>query len=121
MSDNRKVVVFANKNPTAESKDFSFGNDNDSASGGSTGNTSSDMNSSSNNGGHVTSGLAKEERWVSMARALVAVVMVAAACIVGVETYRIATKQQMDNFINDVSFMHLSMDCIYGLRCAMTH
>ena len=106
MSDNHKVVVFANNNPsTAESNDFSFGNDNDSASGetsGSTGNASSEMNNS--NGGYVTSGLAKEERWVSMARALVFAVMVTAATIVGVETFRISTKQQLDNFINDVSY-----------------
>ena len=96
---NPKVkVVFADR-----SNDFSYGNDSDSASG-ETNNTGTTSDMTGTHANHGATGLAREERWVILSRWLVFSVMVAAATLVGVETFRISTKQQEDNFVNDVSF-----------------
>ena len=99
------MVKGSHQHENPKVNDFFYGYDSDSASGDLTHNTSttSDLagHHSSNNG---NSGLAEEERWVLISRWLVFTVMVAAATLVGVETFRISTKHQQDSFINDVSF-----------------
>lgn len=105
------MVKGSHQHENPKVNDFFYGYDSDSASGDLTHNTSttSDLTGhhSSNNG---NSGLAKEERWVLISRWLVFIVMVAAATLVGVETFRISTKQQQDSFINDVSSVIRAID-----------
>ena len=105
------MVKGSHQHENPKVNDFFYGYDSDSASGDLTHNTSttSDLagHHSSNNG---NSGLAEEERWVLISRWLVFTVMVAAATLVGVETFRISTKQQQDSFINDVSSVIRAID-----------